>query len=277
MSNVLDRANQFAPIPPRSQQISGLLNYPESPPEHEHSYPDPRQLHTAPTHSPLQPQYVTQGSISPAEAARGRLRKACDSCSVRKVKVCVPLPTYCWYHMTDSFQCDEGGPPCKSCAALDIPCTFERPSRRRGPPNRHAEAIKRQRAEHSVGRDDSPATSPDNGRFNTSMLGAEAICPLPTLKLLIDDYFKYIHPLIPLPHEPTIRMQLQRRDDNISGTCGQYGCYIGCIIPQTPATTSEPGRKQEALPQCRYFDQNLPKGCCRSSRTRLPFRQPHAL
>ena len=30
---------------------------------------------------------------------------------------------------------------------------------------------------------------------------------------MIDDYFTYIHPLIPLPHEPTFRIQLQRRDD----------------------------------------------------------------
>lgn len=34
-----------------------------------------------------------------------------------------------------------------------------------------------------------------------------------TLQLLIDDYFTYIHPLIPLPHEPTFRMQFNRRDD----------------------------------------------------------------
>lgn len=29
------------------------------------------------------------------------------------------------------------------------------------------------------------------------------ICPLPVLKLLITDFFTYIHPLAPLPHEPT--------------------------------------------------------------------------
>ena len=45
------------------------------------------------------------------------------------------------------------------------------------------------------------------------VLSAESICPLPLLQLLIDDYFKYIHPLIPMPHEPSFREGLQRRED----------------------------------------------------------------
>ena len=44
-------------------------------------------------------------------------------------------------------------------------------------------------------------------------LSAEMICDLGTLNVLIDDYFTYIHPLIPIPHEPTFREQLRRRDD----------------------------------------------------------------
>ena len=113
---------------------------------------------------------------------------------------------------SNDSQCDESGPPCRSCAALDIPCTFQRPTKRRGPPNRHAEAIKKQRYDQTQ--------SPTDGHhFEHEMssspprLSIESICPLPTLQLLIDDYFTYIHPLIPLPHEPTFRMQLERRDD----------------------------------------------------------------
>ncbi|KAG0647082.1 Quinic acid utilization activator [Hyphodiscus hymeniophilus] len=141
----------------------------------------------------------------PAEAQKGnRLRKACDSCSVRKVK------------------CDEAGPPCKACAALEIPCTFNRPSRRRGPPNRHAEEVKerekRRRLEGSLG-DFSTPTSPNNiaatlvAFSSSSVLNAESICPIDTLKLLVDDFFTYIHPLAPFPHEPSFRAAFQHRED----------------------------------------------------------------
>ncbi|KAI9643210.1 hypothetical protein NHQ30_007826 [Ciborinia camelliae] len=129
-----------------------------------------------------------------------RLRKACDSCSIRKVK------------------CDESGPPCRACAALDIPCTFERPSRRRGPPNRHAEAIKKRRLESPGGAYSSP-TSPSNvaatlASFSShAVLSAESILPLNTLELCIDDFFTYIHPLAPFPHEPSFRLAFKSRED----------------------------------------------------------------
>ncbi|KAL5354283.1 hypothetical protein ACLOAV_000371 [Pseudogymnoascus australis] len=139
------------------------------------------------------------------EAQKGnRLRKACDSCSIRKVK------------------CDEEGPPCRACSALEIPCTFERPSRRRGPPNRHAENIKRRRLEEG-----SPAhqfatpspTSPSNvaatlASFSShAVLSAESICPFSILELLVDDFFTYIHPLAPFPHEPSFRAAFKQRED----------------------------------------------------------------
>jgi len=44
-------------------------------------------------------------------------------------------------------------------------------------------------------------------------LSAEMICDMGTLNILVDDYFTYIHPLIPIPHEPTFREQLRRRED----------------------------------------------------------------
>ncbi|KAL5118464.1 hypothetical protein ACEQ8H_003640 [Pleosporales sp. CAS-2024a] len=133
-----------------------------------------------------------------------RLRKACDSCSIRKVK------------------CDETGPPCRACLALEIPCTFERPSRRRGPPNRHAEDIKKRRLNST----DAHAAhvlppSPTNAAHALAQLqashaphlSAESICPLPTMHALIDDFFVYIHPLCPFPHEPSFREAWDRRED----------------------------------------------------------------
>ncbi|PSK46340.1 hypothetical protein B9Z65_5308 [Elsinoe australis] len=136
-----------------------------------------------------------------------RLRKACDSCSIRKVK------------------CDESGPPCKACAALDIPCTFDRPSRRRGPPNRHAEAIKRRKVEEHNGSPQavmpsSPthaaqalAALSSHPAASSSQLSAESILPIETIDLLINDYFTYIHPLCPFPHEPSFREAWRRRED----------------------------------------------------------------
>lgn len=44
-------------------------------------------------------------------------------------------------------------------------------------------------------------------------LSAESICDIDTVNVLVDDYFMYIRPLVPFPHEPTFREQLRRRDD----------------------------------------------------------------
>lgn len=95
MSNVAERPTHFSP----PQQILGLLNHSAtSPGRGAHSYPDPLQLHAAApsqSHTPLplgaqqssgRPQNESSRPSTPAEV-KGRLRKACDSCSVRKVKV----------------------------------------------------------------------------------------------------------------------------------------------------------------------------------------------
>ncbi|KAF2088593.1 hypothetical protein K490DRAFT_39756 [Saccharata proteae CBS 121410] len=137
----------------------------------------------------------------PPHQKANRLRKACDSCSIRKVK------------------CDESGPPCRACAALDIPCTFERPSRRRGPPNRHAEAIKKRRLESPNNLSPTSPSSPTNAAHALAALSshptlsADSIAPIDTIELLINDYFTYIHPLCPFPHEPTFRESFRMRED----------------------------------------------------------------
>ncbi|RAH63834.1 uncharacterized protein BO66DRAFT_259888 [Aspergillus aculeatinus CBS 121060] len=158
---------------------------------------------------------------------RTRLRKACDACSIRKVK------------------CDTSGPPCRSCASLDIPCTYERPSRRRGPPNRHAEAFKKRKLAESPSGSPSPsdATSPipptpGGGGIPPSLpypASLEAICSMPTIRLLIDDYFTYIHPLVPIPHEPTFRAALERREDLTNRTfLALAAAMIGTSVASFP-------------------------------------------
>lgn len=52
----------------------------------------------------------------------------------------------------------------------------------------------------------------------TQALSAESICDILTLRVLIDDYFAYIHPLTPLPHEPTFRAAFERREDRTNRT-----------------------------------------------------------
>ena len=47
----------------------------------------------------------------------------------------------------------------------------------------------------------------------TQGLTVEAICPRPLLLRLVDDYFTYIHPLVPAPHEPTFRASLHDQED----------------------------------------------------------------
>ncbi|OJJ47537.1 hypothetical protein ASPZODRAFT_63769 [Penicilliopsis zonata CBS 506.65] len=154
-----------------------------------------------------------------------RLRKACDACSIRKVK------------------CDESGPPCRSCASLDIPCTYERPSRRRGPPNRHAEALKKQKIASPASDSQSP---PDQTILVPAMVtpsftavpppaSAEAICSLSTMQLLLDDYFTYIHPLVPIPHEPTFRAAFERREDLTNHTfLALLAAMVGVLVASFP-------------------------------------------
>ncbi|KAG8529471.1 uncharacterized protein KY384_006108 [Bacidia gigantensis] len=151
-----------------------------------------------------------------------RLRKACDNCSIRKVK------------------CDESGPPCKACISLEIPCTFERPAKRRGPPNRLAASIKKQR------QDSDPPSSPNHAAHAAqtlasfaqqpiAVLSAEAICPWTVLQPLIDDYFTFIHPLIPVPHEPSFRQALHDRQDVKSSTfLALMASMIGCLTASFP-------------------------------------------
>lgn len=157
---------------------------------------------------------------------KARLRKACDSCSVRKVK------------------CDESGPPCKACVALDLPCTFNRQSKRRGPPNRHAETVKKGRFDSPPGSGMAGLSQPSSPTHAAQTLAsiaqqqvvlAETICPWPILQALVDDYFTYIHPLIPLPHKPSFIEALSRREDMNNPTfLALLASMVGCLVASFP-------------------------------------------
>jgi len=83
----------------------------------------------------------------------------------------------------------------------------------------------------------------------TQALSAESICDIHTLRILVDDYFTYIHPLTPLPHEPTFRAAFERREDRTSRTfLALVAAMIEALVgsfPRRPRQlfTSEPNRR----------------------------------
>ncbi|KAI1813670.1 hypothetical protein GGS20DRAFT_577413 [Poronia punctata] len=150
-----------------------------------------------------------------------RLRRACDMCSQRKVK------------------CDESGPPCKPCSDLQVECTFRREMKRRGPPNKHAEAAKAAKRHHLDGSPipqaaaDALVSAASTG--NSPALDGEAIAPWPVLQLLVDDFFTYIHPLMPFPHEPTFRQAFMNRADRTNREfLALLASMIGVLVASFP-------------------------------------------
>jgi hypothetical protein len=162
-----------------------------------------------------------------------RLRRACDMCSMRKVK------------------CDDANMPCRPCRELGVDCTYNRETKRRGPPNKHAEAAKaakRARVDGDAAAASFTASpSPSNAAktlmnisSEASTLDAEAIAPMPVLELLIDDFFTYIHPLAPFPHEPSFRQAFANRDDRTKPEfLGLLSSMICALVASFPRSARE--------------------------------------
>ncbi|KAL1873946.1 hypothetical protein Daus18300_003819 [Diaporthe australafricana] len=136
-----------------------------------------------------------------------RIPRACDLCSTRKVK------------------CEGGTPPCAPCRELGVPCTYDRVKKRRGPPNRAAEAAKQAEKRQRLDIDGmSDSTPPHQNAAHalvslrapgtpTVMDAEQCIAPLGILRLFVDDFYTYIFPLVPFPHEPTFRAAFENRED----------------------------------------------------------------
>ncbi|KAJ3498477.1 hypothetical protein NLG97_g1081 [Lecanicillium saksenae] len=166
-----------------------------------------------------------------------RLRRACDMCSMRKVK------------------CDDSNIPCRPCRELGVDCTYNRETKRRGPPNKHAEAAKaakKARIEHPAS--SFPASpSPQNAAkalltiSSDAVLDAESIAPMPVLELLVDDFFTYIHPLAPFPHEPTFRQSFANREDRTRPEfLGLLSSMIGTLVASFPRCVREHLKSQHS-------------------------------
>ncbi|KAJ9426902.1 hypothetical protein QL093DRAFT_2191526 [Fusarium oxysporum] len=167
-----------------------------------------------------------------------RLRRACDMCSMRKVK------------------CDDSNIPCRPCRELGVDCTYNRETKRRGPPNKHAEAAKaakRSRVEVPSAATAAVAAavigslspSPQTAaktlmNISTDNVDAEYIAPMPVLELLVDDFFTYIHPLAPFPHEPTFRQSFANREDRTKPEfLGLLASMICALVASFPRSARE--------------------------------------
>lgn len=67
------------------------------------------------------------------------------------------------------------------------------------------------------------------------VLSADSICPAPLLPHLVDDYFTYVHPLLPIPHEPSFRAALAAREDVKDTTfLALLASMIGYLVTSLP-------------------------------------------
>ncbi|RMZ76572.1 hypothetical protein DV737_g4782, partial [Chaetothyriales sp. CBS 132003] len=68
-----------------------------------------------------------------------------------------------------------------------------------------------------------------------SVRKVKSICDLDTLEVLIDDYFIYIHPLIPVPHEPSFRAAFARREDKTDRIfLGMIAAMVEALVASFP-------------------------------------------
>lgn len=68
-----------------------------------------------------------------------------------------------------------------------------------------------------------------------AVLSAEAICPLPLIRSLVDDYFTYIHPVVPVPHKQSFMHALDQREDVHNATfLALLASMLGCLVASFP-------------------------------------------
>jgi len=87
---------------------------------------------------------------------------------------------------------------------------------------------------------------------SSQQLTAESICPMETLDLLIDDFFTYIHPLCPFPHEPSFREAWKRREDLTNKAfLALLASMIGALVssfPRKPRLHLKAHRREHLFP-----------------------------
>lgn len=86
-------------------------------------------------------------------------------------------------------------------------------------------------------------------------LTAESICPLELVDLLIDDFFTYIHPLCPFPHEPSFRQAWKQREDlSNSSFLALLSSMIAALVASFPR---KPRQHLKALNKDNLFPNHM--------------------
>jgi hypothetical protein len=125
---------------------------------------------------------------------------------------------------------------------LEIECTFQRPTKRRGPVNRVAEEIKRLKTTSN-----GSFTEPEANVAPSFFIGLESIAPYPTVKALVDHYFMFFYPLLSFPHQTLFRDQLDRpefHDPNfvaqVAAMCGLASSSFPRLVRSAVAELADP-------------------------------------
>lgn len=200
---------------------------------------------------PQQPRTMRDSAINPKLT---RLSRACDHCSERKVK------------------CEQQR-PCRPCIEIGLECTNSRERKRRGPPNKSVQRIMaRAQAQAqatsmaapqisllNLSASSQPASVSPQPLTSASLgpvpkLDAEMIAPMPILKLLVDDFFTYVHPLCPFPHEPTFQTSLVNREDRTNSEfLALLASMIGALVASFPRNARAQLKGQQDLPRAIVF------------------------
>lgn len=96
-------------------------------------------------------------------------------------------------------------------------------------------------------------------------LSADSICDIQTLDLLVNDFFTYIHPLCPFPHEPSFREAWKRREDyNNRPFLALLASMIATLVasfPRKPRLHLKAQRKDRVFPNHMALVQRCQKVC----------------
>ncbi|KAL4737132.1 hypothetical protein BDV11DRAFT_207044 [Aspergillus similis] len=146
-----------------------------------------------------------------------RNQNACDVCRSRRVKC----------QFSDGEVCD-------GCRFLGVPCTADRPRRKRGPPNRESSRTESPQL--------SPATTPfspssDSSRSSATILSH--LAPSSLINTVLDDWFTHIHPLAPVLHQQHFYKSFAESSSNDP-------VFTGLVISVLAATAATLRRKSFA-------------------------------
>lgn len=100
---------------------------------------------------------------------------------------------------------------------------------------------------------------------SAQQLSAESVCPIETLDLLIDDFFTYLHPLCPFPHEPSFREAWKRREDlSNKSFLALLASMIGALVssfPRKPRLHLKAAKRENLFPNHMSLVQRCQQVC----------------